>query len=272
MNGDDHLTVWLHVPDGGRIGVARADGRATLVYPAGTIADRVEMREPAGVDGEHAFRVIDVRGTRIAEDGEYFHCLQPSAAEEPPLVGFEWRRGDDDAERRATDGIAELVRARLTGADDEARRSAAERFRRLNRCASCHDHDRPERTRVSEGGPRRATDRAGFYVVLGVLGDAAPLETHRPRDLNAGDPYVTVSCGASAARLDAGASGAATGAAYTCPDGRVPVARFDVARALAAGQRHAVEVCRSRRYLYEHMDGAARDAFAPAFEACALPR
>ena len=103
--------------------------------------------------------------------------------------------------------------------------------------------------RIADGGPRRATDDAGFYGVLGVLADAAPLEDHRPRDRNADDPFVAI---------------ARPG------DGGVPRAALDLPRALAAGAPHAAAVCRSRRYLFDHMDPDARAAFAPAFSECGI--
>ncbi len=157
---------------------------------------------------------------------------------------------------------------RLSAQSEAQRAPVLDRLARLNRCAPCHDHDRAERTLTTEGGPRRATDRAGFYLMMSVLTDRAPLETHRPRELNVGDPFVTVECDGAPARLESDGGPAA----WACADERVPVARYDLARALAAGQPHAAAVCRSRRYLFEHMDDAARLAFAPAFAACAVQR
>lgn len=246
LAGDDRITTWLRIPDGAAIGARRLDdGRAVVRYPPGTIADRVELREPvAAPDDDHAWRVIDVRGTRLDGDGrEQFHCLQPTGRGDA-LAGFAWPRGDATAERAAADGLVELARGRLDGAP-----GPLARLRRLTHCEPCHDHDRRERTRIADGGPRRATDDAGFYAVLGVLADAAPLEDHRPRDRNADDPFVAI---------------ARPG------DGGVPRATLDLPRALAAGAPHAAAVCRSRRYLFDHMDSDARAAFAAAFAECGI--
>ena len=262
-NGHDHITVWLRVPDGAGIRVEHDGDRLTLVYPPGTVADRVEMREPADADDEHAWRVVDVRGTRLGDGDEYFHTLQPISRGARSLAGFEWVRSDPSAERAATDSLEGLWRGGLLrDARPEWQSREVDRLRRLNRCEECHEHERPERTRRTEGGPRRATDRAGFYVPFSVLRDDAPLEEHRPRDLNADDPFVVVSCGDQAASR--------VGEAFRCADDDVPVGHFDLGRALAAGDRHAVAVCRSRRYLHDHMDHQARAAFASAFTSCGL--
>jgi hypothetical protein len=52
--------------------------------------------------------------------------------------------------------------------------------------------------------------------------------------------------------------------------GGCPVAHYDVAAALAAGDAHARAVCASRRALFAAMDGAARAAFADAFDVCGI--
>jgi hypothetical protein len=82
LAGDDRITTWLRIPDGGAIGVRRLDdGRAVVRYPPGTIADRVELREPVSApDDDHAWRVIDVRGTARRRRPRAFHCLQPTGA------------------------------------------------------------------------------------------------------------------------------------------------------------------------------------------------
>lgn len=249
LDGKARITSWLRVPEGGRLGVRRRrDGRTVLTYPDGTVADRVELRESATApDGDHAWNVIDVRGTRLDGDAEQFHCLQPT--DDGSLAGFAWARGDGAAERTAADRLVDLVAARPPGRETDARAARLERLRRLTHCEPCHIHGRRERTQISEGGPHRATDGAGFYSMFAVLGDEAPLEDHRPRDLNADDPFMTLT------RADRGA---------------VPRARLDFARALASGRDHERAVCRSRRYLFDHMDDDAREAFAHAFSECGI--
>ncbi|HSR98453.1 MAG TPA: hypothetical protein VLM79_15450, partial [Kofleriaceae bacterium] len=68
-SGNDRITNWLRIPDGERIGVrGLKDGRIVPTYPGGTIADRIELREPVtGPEGIHAWNVIDVRGDPDAQ-------------------------------------------------------------------------------------------------------------------------------------------------------------------------------------------------------------
>jgi len=266
LDATDHITIWLRIPENGRIGVGGASEHPTLIYPRGTVADRIEMREPAGAATRHDWAVMDVRGTTIGQDGtQVFHCLQPTGAG-GALAGFEWRRGDERAEHAAADGLVAIaIGGRLAGAPEHVRAAFGERLRKLNRCAACHEPERAARTRAAERGPRRATDGAGFYGVLDALADAAPLEGHRPRELNGQDPFISVSCGSVVApKRDADGG-------FACPDGGLPVARFDLARARAESHPHALAVCRSRRYLFDHMDGAARAAFEAAFTECGIP-
>jgi hypothetical protein len=85
-------------------------------------------------------------------------------------------------------------------------------------------------------------------------------------DLNAGDPFVDIRCGAEPARLVRDGEWIW----YRCPSGRVPVGRRNVRAALAAGDPYTATVCRSRRYLYKHMSATARQAFAASFEECGI--
>jgi hypothetical protein len=238
---NDDIRVWIKLPEGGRISVDK--GR--LVYPAGTVVERVE---------QVAGRVVDVRGTRFAADGERFHVLRAVGAR---LEGFEWSRGDADAQMRAT----ELLQGLLRRSSVDERGIA--RLARLNVCASCHNHDRAEAKRQTDARPHRGTDGAGLYVPRSVLEDRAPLDQHRQRERNIGR-FVTVSCGDGPAQLveEGGVR------FYRCANGAVPVGRFDIAAARAAGDSHAAAVCESRRWLRANLDDAGRAAFASAFAAC----
>jgi hypothetical protein len=260
-DGAERIIVWLRVPDGQRIAVVRrADGAATLSYPTETVSDRVDIR-----DWREPSSVQDVRGTRFEQGQEYFHVLRPLSP--AGLEGLEWPRGDQLATRAAT----EEMLARLG-------EQAPSLFAMQNDCASCHAHDKAERRRfpsnasvaTAEGAaPNRGTDADGLYTVATVLADSAPLETHRPRDMNEGDPYVSVACeDGTAAELVVGARG--RWRHFRCDDGSVPYARFDLGRALAEEDAHARAVCQSRAYLWNHMDGDGRAAFASAFEECGL--
>jgi hypothetical protein len=237
--GRDRITVWLKLPEGETIGRG-----PSLRYPAGTVADRVEY-----IDG----RIADVRGTRFIAGGvELFHVVRPDG---DALAGYEWRRGDADLERRAT----ELATARVEPA-------ARERFRRFNDCASCHQHDRPQAMRDDAVDPPRATDSSGLYQMLAVLSDVAPLDHHRPRELNVDKPDLRVDCSDGATpRLHDDGRGARH---YVCANHGVPLGHVDIERARQRRDTRALAVCRSRRYLMEHMAPDARVAFAPAFAAC----
>jgi hypothetical protein len=240
-DGRDRITVWLKIPDDGRIGLARS-----LHYPPGTIADRVEY------DGDE---IVDVRGTRFVEDGpELFHVLRRSGV---ALAGYEWRRGDADLARRATELALALV--------DEPEREA---FRRNNDCEICHHPDLPPATSGRAARPPRPTDSSGLYQMLAVLSDSAPLDHHRVHEVNVDRPFLHVECplGASPLLRDGGGGRQH----FVCAGGGVPIGHVDVERARMAGDARAQAVCRSRRYLMEHMDAVARAAFEPAFRACGL--
>ncbi len=256
----DRIAVWLKVPERGRVTVRTVDGRPRLRFPPGTEADRVESFGDA---------VIDVRGTTLAAGGAIFHVLVPTAASTAaPLAGVRWRSGDDDAQRVATGLLAGRLRRTRTLQDARVnKRVLIEEYKRNNACARCHTADKP----VDLKDPHaihRATDDDGFFVPQSVLEDAVPVETHRPRDVNAGDPFLSFECpGGRAATLFDDGFGAR---AWRCDDGAVPVGVLDVKAALAARDAHAAAVCASRRYLWEHMDDRARAAFARAFLECGI--
>jgi hypothetical protein len=268
-DGKELIVVWLHVPDASRIGVARrADGSPTLIYPDGTIADRADM-----TDGSSARTVTDVRGTRFANDIEMFHVLRP--LDPAGLRGVEWARGDADAQRAATTEMLSQMRFPSRASGTPATDPGLALFASQNDCAWCHVHDKPERRRIRpepasvDPPPNRGTDEGGLYTVASVLEDTAPLETHRALDMNEGDPYVTTTCAdGSAAELAVGRGGRTRH--FRCEDQSVPRARLDLPRAIADGDGHAAEVCRSRGYLFDHMTREGREAFALAFAICGL--
>jgi hypothetical protein len=113
--------------------------------------------------------------------------------------------------------------------------------------------------------PNRGTDASGLYTTASILGDSAPLETHRARDMNEEDPYVSVVCadGRPAVFAVRGAR-----RHFACDDGSVPYATLDMKRALADADPRARAVCRSRAYLGEHMAPGDRAPFADAFAEC----
>lgn len=260
--GSDRIEVWLKVGDG-KIGARRLDdGRMTLSFPPGTIADRVESMGAA---------VIDVRGTTLLEDGELFHVYVAEDLAPGPLLGWQWRRGDSDAEASSTAALLhqlDRTKRRLRGQSPpsaEQHATSLLSYQKNNACSGCHIHDKPPT--AAGAAVHRPTDSAGFFVPLSVLADAIPLERHRPWDTNVGDPFLDVACaGGSAPRL------VARGAArhFVCATAEIPLGRLDVARGIASNDRRTVAMCRSRRYLYEHMDDAARALFAEAFSVCGI--
>lgn len=248
---DEHdvVKVWLKIPDGGKLVMSAG----SLRVPAGTIADRVETRGQGNVD---------VRGTRFGERGAEFFHVYHSDANTPgaPVTGWEWPRGDDKLQKEATDKLV----ASLAGQPQ----AEIEMLRGFNECARCHEHERPPVTRVEVSAPRRATDGSGLFELLAVLRDDAPLELNRPRDMNVGLPYFEVRCSnGERAELQTRPDGARR---FACKDGSVPVARLDVAQGVAAKDEHALQVCKSRRYLYDRMDEAARAEFRAGFVACGI--
>jgi hypothetical protein len=258
----DRITVWIRLPGAARITSApSAAGGMTLAVPPETVADRVEYITPTGAspDAPATGNVIDVRGTRFVPGGaELFHVLRPGTG--AGLRGFEWPRHDQGASEQATRRLIDSQRA--LGASPAQLR----RLRRLNDCAACHRPDVPAATRVTRDLPRRPTDATGLYSLLAVMRNEAPVEVHRPRDMNADDPFISVVCpGNQPATLDRESNGARR---FTCPGGAVPTARLDVTAAIAAGDPHALAVCRSRRMLYERMTEGARRAFSGAMAGC----
>jgi hypothetical protein len=274
--GRDAIRVWLKVGEGKITAKTLVDGRVVLAYPPGTVADRVESMGDA---------VIDVRGTTLrgttlrgamatgeASAGEeLFHVYVAESEAPSALVGWEWRRGDFAAEASATAALlAQLDRTKRTLRGEppptaQQHANSLRSYERNNNCGGCHAHEKPP---VARGDTvHRATDAAGFFVPQSVLADVLPLERHRPWDVNVGDPYLAISCptGSTPQLLERGDA-----RQLTCASFEIPVARLDVRRALAAGDERTVAMCRSRRYLFDHMDEKARAAFADAFEACGI--
>lgn len=256
-DGGDRIVTYLRLPDAARVEIVTGADGPTLRFPPGTEADRVEL------DGSGA--VIDVRGSRFEADGrEVFHVYRPAVA--GALTGTEWRRDDPAAAARAL-AFLDAEARRVSRLEGPALERFMRRFDGLNDCASCHAHEQRQAAAEQPGRPNRRTDASGLYVPLESLGDVAPVERHRPRDMNADDPYVRTTCGGAPAELVAGRAGARR---YVCPVGGLPISRLDLAAARAAGDAHAQAVCASRAYLFAHLDAAGRRAFAGGFGECGL--
>ncbi|MFL5815706.1 MAG: hypothetical protein ACJ763_19205 [Bdellovibrionia bacterium] len=253
--GTDIIQVWLKLPENRKITAYRIndsrEDRYTLVYPPGTIADRVEFDSPI-------YGVGDVRGARIDENGSaVFHVFEPApGVDYHQLAGYEWARKDDVADVAAGEALVALFYPRA----NEAIRN---QFRQSNHCGACHQQNAP--APVSTAAPfRYMSDVQGFFQPIAVLQDTMTVRNHRAADLNANDRFITVYCGNQPTR----AKWNDWAIWYECPQGQVPVGKLDMASALQAKDPHAIQVCEARAYLYRHMDEKARAAFAPAFAEC----
>jgi len=265
-DGDDRIRVLAKLPEHGRIRVqwVAEQERHSLRLPAGAAIDRVESwsyREPSGKERE---TVVDVRGLRMTTAGPRYHVLRPaSGAPQAPLLGWSWPAGDDVVHDEATARLEQFLRGRPAPvnrpalAEDQIAAVVAD-----NDCGSCHVADRPadpNRSRI----PRRPTDSDGNFAMLMVLERETPVSTSRPVDLNHRDPFVSLHC-------DEGVRLVSVSPMPRCRDGATPIAVRDVAAGLAAGDEYTLRLCKSRRYLWDHMDGPAREAFAAAFRECGL--
>jgi hypothetical protein len=256
LNGRSRIEDWIKIPDGEKLSAKyiEAQKRWSLVYPKGTIVDRLEM-----VDGEH---VVDVRGTELAADGEYFHVYRRHYG---ILRGYLWKRDDAVQQEEAT-------RVLLAHAEhfENAPQRELDGLKNNNACGPCHAHEREVDRKLVRNRPNRGTDTAGFFMPDTTLADRAPLEVHRPREMNVDDEFIKFHC------FDD--DGKDTPVVMTtrpdkmmwpsCADGTVPIGVVDVPAGLKANDIHVVRLCKSRKALYERMDDAAKKAFADAFTAC----
>lgn len=253
--GTDIIQVWLKLPEIGRITAFRVndsqEDRYTLVFPPGTVADRVEFDSPI-------FGVGDVRGARIDANGNsIFHVFERAPSfDYHQLVGYEWQRKDDLADVAAGEALVALFYP-------NANEAIRNQFRQLNHCGACHLQNAP--APVSFASPfRYMSDAEGFFQPISVLQTEMTVRNHRPADLNSNDRFITVYCGTQPIR----AKWNEWAIWYECPQGQVPVGKLNMAAALQARDPHALQVCQSRAYLFKHMDEKARAAFAPAFAEC----
>lgn len=262
------VRIELFVPPGGRIDVRRDRDRARLVWPAGTIADRVELWRERG-----HLHVADVRGTELGPEGtQRFRVFRPAGAH---LFGARWARGDLVEARRARTMFEAAMGSGVgfstseAGARSEHRAASTARFSRLLDCAACHAPARAEvpSSVVDTELPRRGTDDAGFHVFAYALEDRAPLETYRPVDPNAEDRFVSYECGAARSAPTHGTRGRTD---LRCADGSIPELAYDLEGALAAREPHALEVCRGRAFLAARMTPRAREVFGPRLGTCGL--
>jgi hypothetical protein len=275
---DDTIQVWLRIPDDGKVKVQWLPDqqRYTLKFPNGTVADRVES-----VHNEHdAMQVVngidDVRGARIGADGRmWFHVYEPVPGQAKRwLQGYAWLRSSSQGDALAGDSLIKLY---YPDAPASAHAEMQD-FRILNQCALCHVINQPAPTKVPDASifngltlapgtiVNMMTDADGFFQPITVLTDRMTVRNARPWDLNADDPFITVWCGSQ--KTTAVANGDQRG--YTCPDNGVPIGKLDMPAALEHKNKHALQVCDARKYLYAHMQEDGRKAFAASFLECGI--
>lgn len=260
--------IYVKIPEGARLTTRYLpeQQRYTIRMPPGSASDRVALM----AEGE-TWTVEDVRGTSWDSSGrEYFHVYRPATAEAgAKLVGYQWPRGDLPLQDRATELLTELVRdlpMPFAGTPPSWRGVA--QFRSLNACGECHVPDKQQAISLRDPLPPWMTDASGIYVPLAVLGDRAVLSTTPAfHDPNAADRFVQAGCSDGSPATEFVRWGRHF---FRCGDGSLPIGRYDLAGALEAGDAHAERVCASRRYLYDRLDAAGRQAFAESFKGCAI--
>jgi len=264
--GEDRIRVLAKLPEDGRISVdwLAVQGRHTVHLPEGAAVDRVESWRYPDPSGDVRETVVDVRGLRMTHLGPRYHVLRPASdAPQAPLLGWSWPASDTSAHAEATQRLEQFLRGRP---HPVSRRALGEaeigEVVANNACGSCHVGDRPADPDRS-GVPRRGTDADGGFALLMVLEREMPISTARPYDLNHRDPFVQLRC-------SDGAQLVSFTPMPSCPAGESPLAIRDVAAGLSAGDEYTLRLCASRKYLWDHMDGTAREAFAGAFRECGL--
>ncbi len=258
LNGRSRIEDWIKIPEGTKLSAKYLDGqkRWTLVYPKGTIVDRLEMP-----DGVH---IADVRGTELAGDGvEYFHVYRRHY---DILRGYIWKRDDPVQQEEAT-------RVLLAHAVDFENLPPRELdiMKANNACGPCHVHEREVDTTI-RNRPNRGTDSAGFFMPDTTLSDRAPLEVHRPREMNVDDQYIKFHCFADDGNDEpvVWVSRPDKTMWPKCANETVPIGVVDVAAGLQTKEIHVTRLCTSRKALYDRMDDAARKAFADSFKVCGI--
>jgi len=258
----DQVEIWARVPEGGEISgpaeVVFGQTPPALLFPPGSVLDRVEY---ADMNGKRF--VVDVRGTRIDDEGkQWFHVYRRGAE---GLFGFEWARSDEGAHGRAT---AALV-AKLAKEAPAKRMAEAQRAKFLgsvegkNACAACHVLSRDSNLRQGEHGiVNRGTDASGFFTPWTLLAPEIPLERYGGHDASESDRHTTIRCPPGVKPT------AAEDGRKRCASSEVPMATYDLRQALADEEARALRVCTGRRYLMGHMSSTLRGALAAVASDC----
>jgi hypothetical protein len=258
----EQVEVWVSVPAGATVGLAQDErGRLSLEFPPGTRSDRVEWFGR----GEER-RIVDVRGTRIDDDGsQTFFVYRPTAADpQAALFGVEWAREDEHAHAAATERMVHRLSQLPPAAGMPAARK--QRFldgvRAKNRCAGCHTIDRPQNTRANEHGiVDRGTDRSGLFTPRTVLWDEVPIEAYGMHNGSLHEPTLEIRCHdvvVEAETLDG----------RRCPDSEVAVGRIRWDQARRMRSDRADMICASRRAIAGWLATEDRVRVAAALAPC----
>lgn len=259
----DQVEIWVKLPAGALIELSEDEaGRPSLAFPPGTWADRVEWHG----DGD-ARRIVDIRGTRLEDDGaQTFYVYRPSAPDpRASLFGLEWRRGDPAIQRAATEYLVAKV-ATLPPVVDMAeprRADVLEGVRGRNQCAGCHGLSRPENQHSRQHGlVDRGTDVSGFFTPRTVLWDEVPLEVYGAHDRSWDDPAIEVRCSGAPVTLAEPDSG------RRCPDGSIARGRLRWRTTEPEARDLLAAVCESRMWIADHMNATDRAKLAFSLDAC----
>lgn len=250
------IVTYLEIPEGSPIDTT-GDTLADLRLPSDAVASRVEYWAPEGtpVDAAPAesWRILDIRSTRFAGDGELYSVARPDAR--GGHVQVAWPKAAHD---RGTVALVTLAKSGALGGESAAERARmANKLAAINDCPSCHAPRAPE-ARTADALVQRGTDASGLYSLLSVFREEEPYETYRPRNLNDGDPLVGTRC----------TTGPVVAPRSPCTDGSRTRGHLDVERGVAARDPHVLQVCASRRALAARMTTTARALVARSLASC----
>jgi len=244
------VAVWLRLPEQAEIW---RDSGGTFRLPLGTRVMRVE----ALIGKQRGSRILDVRGTDLDDDGQRFFVLKP-VGRGNDLRGWSWRRSSPEEQSLATELIANFVAASVAPG---ARADALATAQRTNACTGCHALRRPENLRPGQYGlANRRTDADGFFQIQSEFTNEQPIETYFALDSNLDYPFIELRCGNERASV-------AEGRVY-CKSGAVPRGQLDVRAAVTARDEHALAVCRSRAYLFAHLERVAQSEVQGSLDEC----
>jgi hypothetical protein len=257
----DQVEIWLRLPPTGTIELSEmGDEPGRLVFPPGTIADRVEF-----FDTGAQRRIVDIRGTTIRAQGQDFHAYRPAGSQpSSKLIGVQWSRDDAALQAPATQRFLDRIGAAppIRDVPQPARGRVLESVRAKNDCNACHAEGRPDNTTLGEHGlVNRGTDGSGLFSPATVLLDEGLLETYGVDDRSTSDPALSLSCGERAATPE-------EIGARRCAGAQVMRGRVDWARLYDTDGARAERICGSRRTLWDRMSTAARARYPAALEPC----